>query len=122
MKNLLKYSNLSEQEIFKEIIRGNSFKVKKIVSPPMPNGDTKWYKQEEKEHRTARIPKQILDELGLEKKYCYETYEVPSGDDREEKRQETFFNIDVPPKHVNDKKIFGDNYETDFIRDKLMFL
>ena len=49
MKNLLKYSNLLEEEIFEEIIQGNSFKVKKIVSPYMPDGDTKWYMQEEKE-------------------------------------------------------------------------
>ena len=49
MNNLLKYSNLFKEEIFEEIIRGSSFKVKKIVSPPMPDGDTKWYLQEEKE-------------------------------------------------------------------------
>jgi len=49
MENLLRNATVLSEEIFEELIRGSSFRMERIISPPMPNGDTKWYIQEEKE-------------------------------------------------------------------------
>ena len=50
MKNIYNYPENISEEIFEEIIQGNTFKMERIVSPYLPKGDSKWYNQEENEY------------------------------------------------------------------------
>ncbi len=49
MDNLLEYKGLLNDELFDKLLEGKRFIVNRIVSPSMPEGDVKWYDQEEDE-------------------------------------------------------------------------
>jgi len=50
MKNLFNYPENISEEIFEEIIQGNTFKMERIISPHLPKGDSKWYNQRNNEY------------------------------------------------------------------------
>jgi len=47
--NLLNISGLKNSEIFEEILSKDDFYIERIISPPMPGGDEKWYDQDTNE-------------------------------------------------------------------------
>jgi cupin 2 domain-containing protein len=47
--NILNINDLKDSEIFDKILVTDDFYVERIVSPPMPGGDEKWYNQDTNE-------------------------------------------------------------------------